>query len=389
MLTTLLLVILMSYIGIGLPDSVFGTSWPAMYSELNLPISLAGYITSTINIGTIISSVLSSKVINKFGTGLVTAVSTGLTAVALLGFGFAKNPVFLFLLSIPLGLGAGAIDTALNSFVALHYDASKVSFLHCFYGVGVASSPFILSLVLGEEGNWRRGYIVISVLLIFITLINLISLPIWKKVQKNDAQNAETVHKTLSLKETVAIPGVLYSCFVFFASCALELTTGYWCSTYFVTTKGMRVDEAAKITMLYYIGLAGGRFISGLLSKKLSSKTIIKISFGLLFVSIFILFFDLPLYVSMLSLFFIGMGIGPVFPNLVHLTPYNFGENVVESVMGLQQAVSYVGVMIMPWLFGVLAQRFSTSVLPLYLMALLILYFVFYILLIKTLKKRA
>lgn len=155
MLTTLLLVILMSYIGIGLPDSVFGTSWPAMYSELNLPISLAGYITSTINIGTIISSVLSSKVINKFGTGLVTAVSTGLTAVALLGFGFAKNPVFLFLLSIPLGLGAGAIDTALNSFVALHYDASKVSFLHCFYGVGVASSPFILSLVLGEEGNWR------------------------------------------------------------------------------------------------------------------------------------------------------------------------------------------------------------------------------------------
>lgn len=215
MLTTLLLVILMSYIGIGLPDSVFGTSWPAMYSELNLPISLAGYITSTINIGTIISSVLSSKVINKFGTGLVTAVSTGLTAVALLGFGFAKNPVFLFLLSIPLGLGAGAIDTALNSFVALHYDASKVSFLHCFYGVGVASSPFILSLVLGEEGNWRRGYIVISVLLIFITLINLISLPIWKKVQKNDAQNAETVHKTLSLKETVAIPGVLYSCFVF------------------------------------------------------------------------------------------------------------------------------------------------------------------------------
>ncbi|MFR6064612.1 MAG: MFS transporter [Eubacterium sp.] len=389
MLTTLLLVILMSYIGIGLPDSVFGTSWPAMYSELNLPISLAGYITSTINIGTIISSVLSSKVINKFGTGLVTAVSTGLTAVALLGFGFAKNPVFLFLLSIPLGLGAGAIDTALNSFVALHYDASKVSFLHCFYGVGVASSPFILSLVLGEEGNWRRGYIVISVLLIFITLINFISLPIWKKVQKNDAQNAETVHKTLSLKETVAIPGVLYSCFVFFASCALELTTGYWCSTYFVTTKGMRVDEAAKITMLYYIGLAGGRFISGLLSKKLSSKTIIKISFGLLFVFIFILLFDLPLYVSMLSLFFIGMGIGPVFPNLVHLTPYNFGENVVESVMGIQQAVSYVGVMIMPWLFGVLAQRFSTSVLPLYLMALLILYFVFYILLIKTLKKRA
>lgn len=151
----------------------------------------------------------------------------------------------------------------------------------------------------------------------------------------------------------------------------------------------MRVDEAAKITMLYYIGLAGGRFISGLLSKKLSSKTIIKISFGLLFVSIFILLFDLPLYVSMLSLFFIGMGIGPVFPNLVHLTPYNFGENVVESVMGLQQAVSYVGVMIMPWLFGVLAQRFSTSVLPLYLMALLILFFVFYILLIKTLKKRA
>lgn len=388
MLATLLIVIFISFIGVGLPDSVLGTAWPAMYREFDLPISLAGYITSTVSIGTIISSLMSSKLISKFGTGLVTAVSTLLTAVALLGFSLTQNPVFFFLLAIPLGLGAGAIDTALNAFVALHYTASQMSFLHCFYGLGVAASPFVMSLALGSEGNWRRGYLIVAIIQFSIAAIGFLSLPLWKKVQKKDAEETDITVRTLSIPELVKTPGVMLSCFSFFFNCALELTAGGWSSSFFVNTKGINPDRAALITMLFYIGLACGRFVSGMLAGKLGRRRLLRIALAVQFVSILLFILPLPTVVSAVALFFIGLGIGPVYPNLVHLTPKNFGEDVAQSVMGLQQAMTYAGIMLMPWLFGILAQIFTTALLPYYMMLMLLFYAIAFTALMRTVSKK-
>ena len=373
-MTTLLIIIFITFIGVGLPDSVLGTAWPAIYREFDLPVSLAGYISSTVSACTIISSLISSKVINKFGTGVVSAVSTLMTAAALLGFAFMKNVGFFFLLAIPLGLGAGSIDTALNNFVALHYSASKMNFLHCFYGLGVAASPYVMSLALGADDNWRKGYIIIGLIQFGIALIAVLSLPLWKKAEKKDKDENPTPPKTLTLSQLFKMPAVRLSCLAFFGSCALELCAGSWSSTYFVSIKGLSSDKAAQITMLFYVGLASGRFLSGMTAQKIGRWRIIRIAALVLFSAIILFILPLPLPAAAAALFLIGLGIGPVFPNLTHLTPQNFGADISQSVIGVQQASSYTGIMLMPWLFGILAQAISPALFPYYLLVLFILF---------------
>lgn len=373
-MTALLIIIFITFIGVGLPDSVLGTAWPSIYREFNLPVSLAGYISATVSACTIISSLISSKVINKFGTGVVSAVSTLMTAAALLGYAFSNNAVFFFLLAIPLGLGAGSIDTALNNFVALHYSASKMNFLHCFYGIGVAASPYVMSLALGADDNWRKGYVIIGLIQFGIALIAVLSLPLWKKAKKKDGSDNLTPPKTLTLSQLFKMPAVRMSCFAFFSYCALELCAGSWSSTYFVDIKGLTSDKAAQIAMLFYVGLASGRFLSGIVARKVGRWKIIGISTLILFVALILFVLPLPVFVAAVALFFIGLGCGPVFPNLTHLTPQNFGEDISQSVIGVQQASSYAGIMLMPWLFGILAQTVSTVVFPYYLLFLFVLF---------------
>ncbi len=374
MFATLFVIIFVTFIGVGLPDSTLGSAWPAMYREFNLPISVAGYVSACVSAGTILASLLSDKLLRKFGVGLVTAVSTLLTAIALLGFSMTKHPAFFFILSVPLGLGAGAIDTGLNAFVALHYDAAKMSFLHCSYGLGVAVSPLIMSFALGENGDWRRGYFTVAIVQLVLTLVAFCSLPLWKRVQKKDEEERGEQAPPVSMGELLQSPKVWFACLAFFFSCSLELTAGGWSSSYFVNTKGLSADRGALMTMLFYIGLTAGRFLSGVLSAKLGRRRILRISLVTLGVALAVFFLPLPTVVGAIALCFIGFGIGPVYPNLVHLTPKTFGVERAQAVLGLQQSFACVGILIAPWLFGVLAQAFSTALLPLFLSVAFLLY---------------
>ncbi len=387
MLATLFVVIFISFIGIGLPDATLGTAWPSMYQDLNLPLSLAGYISATINVGTIIASLASAWLIKKFGTGLVSAISTLLTAVALLGFSFVGHSVFFFLLAIPLGLGAGAVDTALNNFVVLHYSASKMSYLHCFYGLGVAISPFIMSLALGENGDWRKGYFLVAILQFIITAICFLALPLWNKVQKADEEQGEAPTKVVSLKELLKKPSFCFSCLAFLFACSVELTAGGWCSTYFFTARKMPESTAALMTTVYYVGLTLARFLSGTFADKLGRRRILRISIILLLCAL--LLFMLPLWnwLAVLALFLVGLGIGPVYPNLVHLTPKFFGKECSQSVIGAQQATTYVGIMLMPWLYGILAEALTPHLLPFYLLIMFAIYALSFFALLKAVKK--
>ena len=383
MMTLLLVIIFICFIGVGLPDSILGAAWPTMYQELGVPISLAGYISATVSVCTIISSLISTRAIKKFGVGGVTAICTVMTAIALFGFAATRNPAFFFLFAIPLGLGAGSIDTALNNFVALHYSAAKMNFLHCFYGLGVAASPYLMSAALKYNGSWRKGYILVAVIQTIISLVALFALPLWKRVKKREDELDDENTKILSITEMLKMPTARMSCFAFFASCAVELTAGGWSSSYFVNTKGMTADSAAQIAMLFYIGLALGRFISGIASKKFTRWQIIVTSSLVMLVSIVLLLLPISTILSSVALFFIGFGIGPIYPNLTHLTPQLFGREISGCIMGLQQTACYVGIMIMPWLFGVLAQQLTTAIFPLYLLILGIVYLFSLTLLIK------
>ena len=370
MATLLLIVIYIAFIGLGVPDSLFGTAWPAIYTDLNLPVSWASIVTIIVSCGTITSSLLSSRLISRFGTGKITAVSTLMTALALLGFSCSDSMIWLCLCAIPLGLGAGSIDTALNNYVALHYKASHMNFLHCFYGIGVSLSPYLMSLAL-SKGTWEGGYRAVFWFQLAIAALTVLALPLWKKVRH--AQNGEEEEETprvLSFPALMKMPKVRMACLVFIGYCALEYTCGTWGSTFLVNAKGAAADTAARMVTFYYIGLALGRFLSGVLAGRLHSRQLVKIGQTILLAAIASLFLPLPSAFCSVSLFFIGLGNGPIFPNMLHLTPELFGKDLSQAVIGAEMATSYIGVLLAPALFGLIAQNVTAALFPVYLLVL-------------------
>lgn len=390
MATILLVIIYAVFIGLGLPDSLFGSAWPAIYAEFSLPISYANFITFTISSGTVCASLFAAKLINKFGTGPVTAISSALTAVMILGFSIAPSIWIMLALSLPLGLGAGAIDSALNNYVATHYSSVQMNFLHCFYGVGVAASPLFMSLALSVKNDWRSGYFIVFTFLAVIALLSIIALPLWKKVQNKEHASADGEKfepRTLTLKQMAKIPAVRYAWIAFFCSVGLEFTCGTWGTTFFVKAEGLTEAEAAKFLTFYYVGITTGRFVSGLVSKRMQPKHIVYSGYSLVFVAIVTLCLPVPAVVKGCALFLIGFGNGPTFPNLIYLTPINFGKDVSQSIVSTQMAACNIGVLTIPPLFGFVADYLSIKLFAPFIGVLFVLMTIFTVSYLKKIAK--
>lgn len=370
---TLFLVICISAIGLGLPDSLFGSAWPAIYPQFNIPVSNANIVTVLISSGTVIASFFSAKLINKFGTGLITAISTLMSTVCLLGFSLVNSFWWFLPLAFPLGAGAGAIDAALNNFTAVHYSSRHMSFFHCFYGVGVAVSPLAMSFALSQNNDWRLGYRIIFIAMAIVAIIAFVSLPLWKKVQKKDSEEQSFSPKTLSLLQMAKMPAVRTAWVVFFSSVALEFTCGVWGCTFLVSSEGMTEATAAKFLTLYYVGMTLGRFCSGLVSKKIYPEKIVYIGYAIVGIAIVTIALPIPAVYKGVALFFIGFGNGPTFPNLTYLTPINFGKDISQSIIGTQMAFCNLGILLMPPVYGFLAQSVGAGSFSYYI---IILYFV-------------
>ncbi len=370
MATLLILVIYIAFIGLGIPDSLFGPAWPVMHLEFGLDVSLAGYITPACSLFTIISSIYSAKLINRFGTAKVTAVSTVMTALALLGYSFAPNIWVIILMSIPLGLGGGAIDSGLNNYVALHFNTATMSYLHCFYGVGVSLSPYLMSVALDTTGNWHHGYRFAFFVQMGISLLVIFTLPLWKKVKPARTIVSEAPAKTLRFRETLRVPRVWNTSLIFVTSCAIEFVCGSWGSTFLVESKGATPADAAMIITFYYVGMTLGRFFSGVLSRKLTSWKLIFLGEGIVTLAVVLLVAAPSFIVAGIALFLVGLGNGPLYPNLVYLTPANFGADISQSIMGTQMAATSTGIMLMPIVFGFLVGLFSTDIFPFFVAVL-------------------
>ena len=368
MATLLFIIISIIFIGLGLPDSLFGTAWPAIYEQYSLPVSYANFVTIIISLGTVLASFFSAKLINKFGTGLVSAVSTLVTAVMLLGFSFSNSMLWFCLLSLPLGAGAGAIDAALNNYVAVHYSAKRMNLVHCFYGVGVAFSPFIMSFALKENNNWQLGYQIIFFIIFAIALIAFFSLPLWNKVQKNSDQTENFSPITLTFKQMAKIPAIRVAWIMFFSTVALEFICGIWGCTYLVESEHLSESQAALIHTLYYVGITSGRIVSGFVSQKISPRKTINIGYSFVGVAILVLLLPLPPLVKGVALFLVGFGNGPTFPNLTHLTPVHFGKDISQSIISSQMTACNLGILLMPPVFGVFADKISVSLFPVFLL---------------------
>ena len=366
MATILLVFIYIFYIGLGVPDSLLGAAWPAIYSELSVPVSYASFISSIISCGTVFSSLFSTRVIAKLGTPRVTVLSTSLTAIALLGFSCSHNFLWLCICGIPLGIGAGSIDTALNNYVALHYTSMQINFLHCFYGVGVTISPYLMSFALSDNMNWRGGYRTVFFIQLTIAALSVISLPIWKKVKQ--ALPQEEPIRVLSLSQMLRRRKIWASCGVFLGISSLESTCLIWGSTYLSESVGMSADVAAALITFYFIGMTVGRLLSGLLTIKYSDWQIIFSGQAVIFVAIILLLMQTNAIITALGLFLIGLGNGPVFPNITHLTPGLYSKETSQSIIGIEMAFSNLSIMLTPILFGVVTTYTGVAIFPKFLL---------------------
>ena len=365
----LLAVIYIAFISLGLPDSLLGSAWPTIHSSFNVPLSYMGIVSMIISGGTIISGLMSERLTKKFGTRTVTVVSIFLTAIAMLGF--SKTTAFyqLCLWGIPYGLGAGAIDAALNNYVALHYNSRHISWLHCFWGVGTIISPYIMSYAL-THSVWINGYRIVSYIQFAIVLIMLLSLPLWN-INKNNS-GGENNTKVLGITGAMKIKGVPYLLIGFMAYCAAEATAMLWASSFLEGVRGAAKEEAAAFGALFFIGITVGRFLAGFISDKLGDNKMIRL--GACIALCGAVCIALPLKMtSIIGFIIIGLGCAPIYPCIIHSTPNNFGAENSQAIIGIQMASAYVGSTFMPPVFGIIANRISIKLMPAYLMFFLIL----------------
>ncbi len=384
MFQLLLIIIYLSFISLGLPDSLLGSAWPSMYPQLEVPVSYAGIISMIIAVGTIISSLQSDRLTRRLGTGRVTAISVGMTAAALFGFSVSGSFWQLCLWAIPYGLGAGSVDASLNNYVALHYESRHMSWLHCMWGVGASVGPYIMGYVMTGGGSWKSGYRSIALIQIVLTAILICSLPLWKGRPQIVNETGEAVEaKPLSLKEVLSIRGVKEVLLCFFCYCALEQTTGLWASSYLTLHKGVPAETAATFASMFFIGITVGRAISGFITMKLSDTQMIRLGQGIIGCGIVVLLLPLGAAASLVGFTLIGLGCAPVYPCIIHSTPAHFGAEQSQAIIGIQMASAYVGTCLMPPVFGLIANYITVKLLPVYLLAILALMIVMHEMLIR------
>ena len=378
MTSLLLAIIYLAFISLGLPDSLLGAAWPSMYQELGADVSWAGAVSMIIAAGTIVSSLASDRLTRRLGAGMVTAVSVCMTAVALFGFSFSKEFWMLCLWAVPYGLGAGSVDAALNNFVALHYPARHMSWLHCMWGVGASAGPVIMGWAMTGGFRWNGGYQAIAAMQVILTAVLFFSRPLWKKKSipeqnvenQNEGQNPEDERR---LSRIIKRRGVKEVLLCFFCYCALEATAGMWAASYCTLNRGISAEQAAQWASLFYLGITAGRFVCGFITFRVNDRNMIRLGQAVAAAGMLLVMLPLGNAALAAGLLLIGCGCAPIYPSIIHETPANFGRELSQAIIGVQMASAYVGTCLVPPLFGLLAQYIDIGLYPFFLSVFLIL----------------
>lgn len=397
MATFFLIMIYMAFISLGLPDSLLGTAWPLMQPEFGVSFDAAGIVSMFVAGGTIVSSLVSGFVIKRLGTGKITFLSCFMTAVSLLGISFTHSFIWLLFLAIPLGLGAGSVDSALNNYVALHYKAHHMSWLHCFWGVGATLGPIIMSQFIAEQNSWRKGYLTVSMIQFLLVIMLFFTLPLWKRMakefhhgqenlydpeyidNKDDLDKIDELDKIDDLnkieekpKNPLKIRGVKLALASFLFYCGVESTMGLWGSSFLVGVRGLSPASAAKAVSLFYAGITVGRFITGFITLKVSNTILIRAGQATALVGAVLLLLPIPTIFTIVSFVIVGIGCAPIFPCMIHETPIRFGKEYSQSIIGYQMALAYTGSTFLPPILGFIAARTNIRLFTFFILAYII-----------------
>lgn len=379
----LLIVIFVCFISLGLPDSMLGAAWPMMHGDLNAAVTSAGMLSMMTCLGTIISALSYAKISEKLSTRAIISISILFTCIGLFSFSLSQSFYFLLPIALVLGIGGGAIDSALNNYVSRNYPTSTMAFLHGFWGIGTTIGPILLGVIVPLGYTWRTGYRVLSIIQAFILLFSIFAFPLWKKVEKKDSDLVTTKNEKSNVKyiDAIKTKGAIYGFLGFFGYCASECTVMVWGSTYMVY-KGLEQSISATYSSFFFWGMTIGRMLTGLLSIKIGSEKLIRLGFVFIAISLLLLSF-IPSQLIFISLFLIGLGCAPIYPLMIHQTPLLYEEKYCNILIGLQMASAYIGSTLIPPLFGFLYKIIGMWIMPLFLLLFFMLSF------LSTEKKRA
>ena len=367
----LLLLIALTFVGLGLGDSLLGSAWPSMYGQFGVDPAAAGTLSMLMSGSTIVATYMSARILRRFGTGTVLAAGLLIMGTAVVGFSMANHFVVLCLLMIPLGFSTGSVDAGGNGFLTLHYSAKHLNWIHCLWGVGATAGPGIMAFSLMRLGGWTTGYRIVGVIQLVLAAVMFASLSRWKKVsQSKEEQVEEEPKEVLGGLKLLRLRGARFAILLFFFLGGLESTLALWSTTYLVTAREIARETATSWLALYYLGLTGGRFLGGFVAMRLRSRQMAGLGLCLIFAGIVTIM--LPFEQSLMPGFILtGLGVAPLFPNFTHGTPGIFGKGHTQAMIGLQMAALFLGVTTLPPLFGLIGSRFGYQLFPLYVGILL------------------
>ena len=376
----LLLLIFLSFLCIGLPNSLLGAAWPTMAEEIGSPLSFAGVISFSMAAGMVLSSLCSERVIRSFGHFPTVAAAILLLALSLSSFAFFQSPGLLVLSGLSLGIGLGMNESALNGYMVNHYGSAHMNLAHCLWSIGGGLGPVLMASFLRRSEGWRAGYITSGGVEVLILFIILCGYPLWRgRMPKKAAGDGDGDGKPASLNPVrrnpslPGLPGVPQAILSFFLYCSLENTVIIWGASYLVLIKDMGEADAAGKMSLYFIGMTAGRMLAGLVALRIRNRDLVRGGFCAVAVAIPLLVFsESGLFLS-IACGLLGIGCAPVFPCLMHETGENYEAAYTQAIVGMQQASAFTGNAGMPLAFGFLAEKVGYSMFPLLLFLTLIL----------------
>lgn len=356
----LLSVIYISFIALGLPDALLGSAWNLVRDDLNVSLGTLGLMTIVIYIMSIISTYNAPRLLKLLQTKWITFVSITFTGLALIALSQVTAFYQMLFFAIPLGIGAGAIDVSLNHYLAKNYKASHMNYLHSFYGIGVTLGPSIMASTL-RNNSWRNGYIIVGSILLIIAFLVLVSFKLWRK----ETTEEKVHHEHIKLKDALKIKKAINSLLIFLVYVHIESLLGAWIASYIYLEKGVTYAVAALFTTTYYLGLTLGRLISGFVSKSVTPVKLIIIGIGIMLTGGTLLLFKFNnYYFYFIIIGLIGLGSGPIFPNMMFINNHNFAEKHLSKIISLQMVIGYMGFGLLTPLAGLLFDRISISLYP-------------------------
>lgn len=368
----LFLLTLIAFIALGLPDGLLGVAWPSVRSDFSIPLDAMGMIMVTATAGYMTSSFFNGKLVSHMGVGRLLAASCALTGFTLFGYSVSQSWYLMVFLGIFAGMGAGAIDAGLNTYVAANYDEGFMQWLHASYGIGITFSPLIMSFAVNTLNSWRLGYDIVGGFQMILAICFVVSLPLWKNDRKKDGSEETrklTDYKT-SYFETFKQPRVWLSFLLFVIYCCAEVSLGAWAYTLLTESRHIAPAIAGILTGSYWAFFTVGRFSAGLYTRKITLHTLIYASVSAALVGTILLWWNPSEIVSLIGIGLTGLAIAPIFPGMMSGTSERVQPKFAANTIGMEMSGAAVGSSIGPALVGILAKNTTLEIIPVCLVVL-------------------